>query len=155
MAGERQSPKRSALASCKAISPHYGTRNTTFLHSQYDLLGLAFLPGLLYAVGMKREFQQLGGATLNPSNKRLLFDLPGRYRIRVGGRLGASWADRLGEMAITVRQVANQQPVTTLTGEVIDQAALMGVLNALYDMGFPLLKVERLGPPPSAEGLSR
>ena len=92
---------------------------------------------------------------MNPSSRRLLFDLPGRYRIRVEGRLSASWADRLGEMTITVRQATSQQPVTTLTGEVIDQAALMGVLNTLYDMGFPLLKVERLGPPPSAEGPSR
>jgi hypothetical protein len=41
--------------------------------------------------------------------------------------------------------------VTTLTGELIDQAALMGVLNSLYDMGYPLLKVERLGTAPSAE----
>jgi hypothetical protein len=41
--------------------------------------------------------------------------------------------------------------VTTLTGELIDQAALMGVLNSLYDMGYPLLKVERLGPSPPAD----
>ncbi len=89
------------------------------------------------------------------SSKRLLYDLPGRYRIRVGGRLSASWADRLGDMAVTVRHAASQQPVTTLTGEVSDQAALMGVLSALYDMGFPLLKVERLGSSPSAESSSR
>ena len=41
--------------------------------------------------------------------------------------------------------------VTTLTGELVDQAALMGVLNSLYDMGYPLLKVERLGPSPPAD----
>ena len=55
-------------------------------------------------------------------------------------------------MAITVRQATGQEPVTTLTGEVTDQAALLGMLNTLYDMGFPLLKVERLGSPPSADG---
>lgn len=92
---------------------------------------------------------------MNPSSRRLLFDLPGRYRIRVHGRLSASWVSRLGEMSITVRQAASQQPVTTLTGEVIDQAALMGVLSTLYDMGFPLLKVERLGGWPVAEDPSR
>jgi hypothetical protein len=92
---------------------------------------------------------------MNPSSRRLLFDLPGRYRIRVHGRLSASWASRLGEMSITVRQAASQQPVTTLTGEVIDQASLLGVLNTLYDMGFPLLRVERLGSLPSAEDLNR
>ena len=35
--------------------------------------------------------------------------------------------------------------------ELVDQAELMGVLNSLYDMGYPLLRVERLGPSPSAE----
>jgi hypothetical protein len=34
------------------------------------------------------------------------------------------------------------QSVTTLSGEVLDQAALMGVLNGLYGMGFTLLSVE-------------
>lgn len=52
----------------------------------------------------------------------------------------------LGKMVIIVRQPPNQPPVTTLTGEVRDQAALLGVLNALYDMGCPLLRVERLDP---------
>jgi hypothetical protein len=87
---------------------------------------------------------------LNPSSRRLLFDLPSRYRIRVQGPLSADWASRLAEMTITVRQAASRQQVTTLTGEVRDQAALMGVLMALYDLGFPLLNVERLGPSPSA-----
>jgi len=92
---------------------------------------------------------------LNPSSKRLLFDSPGRYRIRVGGLLSTSLADRLGAMAISVRHASSQQPISLLTGEVIDQAALMGVLSTLYDMGFPLLKVERLGSPPAAEDPSR
>ncbi len=92
---------------------------------------------------------------MEPVSRRLLYDLPSRYRIRVGGCLSASWADRLGGMTITVRHAPSQQPVTTLTGEVIDQAALMGVLDALYDMGFPLLKVERLASPSSAEDLNR
>ena len=89
---------------------------------------------------------------MSPSTRRLLFDLPGRYRIRVQDRLDPSWSGRLGDMAITVRQATGQEPVTTLTGEVTDQAALLGMLNTLYDMGFPLLKVERLGSPPSADG---
>ena len=92
---------------------------------------------------------------MNPSNRRLLFDLPGCYRIRVGGLLSASLADRLGNLAISVRHASSQQPVSLLTGEVIDQAALIGVLSTLYDMGFPLLKVERLRPPASSEDSSR
>ena len=92
---------------------------------------------------------------MSPSSRRLLYDLPGSYRIRVHGLLDPSWSNRLGDLAITARRAAGQEPVTTLSGEVTDQAALMGVLSTLYDMGFPLLKVERLGPPPASEGLSR
>ena len=92
---------------------------------------------------------------MSQSGRRFLFDLPGRYRIRVQGQLSASWSSRLGAMEITVRQPANHQPVTTLTGEVRDQTALMSVLNALYDMGCPLLKVERLGALPTAEDSNR
>ena len=92
---------------------------------------------------------------MNPSSRRFLFDLPSSYRIRVEGPVSAGWVSRLADMTITVRQAASRQQVTTLTGEVRDQAALMGVLTELYDMGFPLLKVERLGPPPPAEDPDR
>ena len=85
----------------------------------------------------------------------MYFDSPGCYRIRVLGQLNASWADQLETMTITVGQAAGQGQVTTLMGEVRDQAALMGVLNSLYDLGFPLLRVERLRPPPSGGGPDR
>jgi hypothetical protein len=85
----------------------------------------------------------------------LLFDWPGNYRIRIQGRLDPSWSSRLGALAITVRRAEGQEVVTTLNGELTDQAALMGVLSTLYDMGFPLLKVERLGSAPCAEALNR
>ena len=82
---------------------------------------------------------------MNPNSKLMFFDLPGRYRICVLGQFSAGWAGRLEDMAICEQQLTNQQPITTLTGEVRDQTALMGVLNTLYDMGYPLLQVERLG----------
>lgn len=82
---------------------------------------------------------------MRQTGNHLLFDRPGRYRIRIQGALDASWSSRLSDMAVTVRRPASQRPVTTLTGEMRDQAALMGVLSALYDMGYPLLKVERIG----------
>lgn len=43
------------------------------------------------------------------------------------------------EISVTGSQ---DQPVTTLTGELLDQAALMGVLNGLYSLGYALLSVE-------------
>ncbi|MFN8484186.1 MAG: hypothetical protein U0768_14205 [Anaerolineae bacterium] len=89
---------------------------------------------------------------MNRSSQGFLFDLPGHYRIRVQGCVSASYSVRLSDMAIATHQQRGQQAVTILTGDVRDQAALMGVLIALFDMGFPLLEVERLGTPRTAEG---
>ena len=63
------------------------------------------------------------------------------YRIQVQGHLGQQWADYLAGLSISVSANPNRT-VSTLSGEVADQAALMGVLNGLYGLGFPLLAVE-------------
>ena len=81
---------------------------------------------------------------MKQSDKPFLFDQPGRYRIFVQGQLSTSWSSRLSDMEITVQDAEGQPPVTILTGEVRDQAALMGVLNALYNMRCAVLKVEQL-----------
>ena len=81
--------------------------------------------------------------TMTPQGLRLW--MPGTYRISVQGNLPESWSDRLGGMTITVTGAADQTPVTTLCGWLRDQAALLGVLNALYDpLHLPLLSVEYL-----------
>jgi hypothetical protein len=36
------------------------------------------------------------------------------------------------------------EPVAILVGRLVDQAQLLGVVNALYEMHFPILAVERL-----------
>jgi hypothetical protein len=70
---------------------------------------------------------------------------PAKYRIRVKGVLDQSWSGRLGGMTITTNQ-EDESLVTTLTGRLLDQAALLGVLNTLYDYYHaPLLSVEFLG----------
>jgi len=69
---------------------------------------------------------------------------PATYRIRVQGKLDESWFDRLGNMAITPEATADEPPVTILVGHLLDQAALAGVLNTLYEMHLPLLTVENL-----------
>ena len=70
------------------------------------------------------------------------FDRPGTYQIRVKGRLDASWSDRLGGMEISTVDRAEGAPETNLVGWLPDQAALSGVLNALYGLHLPLLSVE-------------
>ena len=74
---------------------------------------------------------------------RLALDTPATYRIRVAGGLDESWQVRLGGMAFTATG-SGSRVETTLVGLLSDQAALVGVLSALYDLGLPILSVQCL-----------
>lgn len=76
--------------------------------------------------------------------RKFRIDSPSRYRISIQGVLSAEWSDRLGGLRIVTFESEDSDPVTVLSGDVIDQAALLGVLNALYDLRYPLLSVQRL-----------
>ena len=65
---------------------------------------------------------------------------PGQYEIRIKGHLDAQWADWFGCLTITLEENGD----TLLTGPVIDQAALHGLLRKVRDLGIPLLSVNRL-----------
>ncbi len=65
-----------------------------------------------------------------------------RYRIRVQGRLGPEWSAWFGGLTLSWQEPDQ----TILTGQVVDQAALHGILNAIRDLGLPLLEVLRLKP---------
>ncbi len=65
---------------------------------------------------------------------------PPVYQIRVKGRLGPRWAGWFAGLTITPE--ANGD--TLLTGPVVDQAALHGLLRRVRDLGLPLLSVMRL-----------
>ena len=69
---------------------------------------------------------------------------PAAYRIRVKGRLDTSWSDRLGGMAITAMVDAEDTDISVLEGELADQAALSGVLNAIVELHMPVISVECL-----------
>ena len=66
------------------------------------------------------------------------------YQIKVQGCLDKSWSDWFDGMAITVRNDDAHTVVTSLTGTIVDQAALYGVLSRIRDMGLPLLLVQHL-----------
>ena len=83
-----------------------------------------------------------------PSANDLEFDGPAVYRIRVRGRVPASWSSRLEGMAITVYSTDTGPCVTSLVGELSDQADLAGVFNTLYGLHLPVLSVECLNPTP-------
>jgi len=80
------------------------------------------------------------------TTQRLKLWTPVVYRIRVQGYLDSSCSDWLGGMSITATGEGDEAPVTTLVGRLGDQAALMGVLDTLYNnYHAPLLSVEFLG----------
>ena len=66
------------------------------------------------------------------------------YRIRVEGPLGEDWSAYMGGMSIVNEWEEGQGAIATLHGELADQAALVEVINALNDLCFPLISVERL-----------
>jgi hypothetical protein len=80
-----------------------------------------------------------------PTQKGLTRDTAAVYQIRVQGVLDKSWSDRMKGVDIQVQDLPDEAPVTLLTGQFVDQAALAGVLDTLYDLGLPLLSVEVLG----------
>ena len=68
-------------------------------------------------------------------------DQPLVYQIRIKGHLGCQWTDWFGGLTITLEEDGD----TLLTGPVVDQAALHGLLRKVRDLGMPLLSVNVIG----------
>ena len=62
-------------------------------------------------------------------------DEPMVYQIRIEGHLGPKWTDWFGGLSITLEDNGE----TLLTGPVVDQAALHGLLRKVRDLGMPLI----------------
>ena len=77
-----------------------------------------------------------------PSRNPIPFDRPATYQISVQGRIDPTWADLLGGMTICPATLEAIPPVTTMEGELSDQADLAGVLNTLYELHLPILLVK-------------
>lgn len=67
---------------------------------------------------------------------------PGLYEIRIKGHLDDRWAHWFEGLTITLEDNGD----TLLTGLVVDQAALHGLLKKVRDLGMPLLSVNRVEP---------
>ena len=67
---------------------------------------------------------------------------PPIYQVRVKGRLGRQWTAWFEGLTITPGDNGD----TLLTGPVVDQAALHGLLRRVRDLGLPLIAVTRLEP---------
>lgn len=65
---------------------------------------------------------------------------PAYYQIHVRGYLDQDWQDWFGGLTIS----HPEEGITALSGLLIDQAALHGILSQLYGLGFPLLSVHEV-----------
>ena len=70
-------------------------------------------------------------------------DQPMVYQIRVEGHLDRRWTEWFGDVSITLEDNGE----TLLTGPVVDQAALYGLLRKVRDLGMPLISATRVKPP--------
>jgi hypothetical protein len=66
----------------------------------------------------------------------------GRYEIRLKGHLDGRWAAWFDGMSLT----NDGDGTTVISGQVIDQAALHGLLQKVRDLGLPLVSVTPLDP---------
>jgi hypothetical protein len=62
------------------------------------------------------------------------------YQIRIEGQLGQQWTDWFDGLSIT----PGEDGTTLLTGPVLDQSALHGLLKKVRDLGAPLVSVNRM-----------
>jgi hypothetical protein len=69
-------------------------------------------------------------------------DQPMIYHIRIKGHLGGQWSDWFGGLSVTLEDNGD----TLLTGPVVDQAALHGLLRKVRDLGMTLLLVKQVSP---------
>ncbi len=64
------------------------------------------------------------------------------YEIRVKGHLDQRWSEWFDGLHLT--NLDNGEAM--LSGDIVDQAALHGLLNKVRDLGLPLVAVRRVGP---------
>lgn len=78
----------------------------------------------------------------NNLNPKIRPDQPLVYQIRLGGHLGDQWQGWFEGLTLTLEDNGD----TLLTGPVVDQAALHGLLKKIRDLGTPLISVNCIKP---------
>jgi hypothetical protein len=77
-------------------------------------------------------------AMAEKQNQKADPEQPMIFQIRIKGHLGQQWTDWFEGLAIKLEENGD----TLLTGSVVDQAALHGLLKKVRDLGMPLIAVD-------------
>jgi hypothetical protein len=64
------------------------------------------------------------------------------YQFRINGHFGQKWMNWFEGFTVTLEEDGN----TVLSGTVVDQSALHGILKKIRDLGMPLLAVNQVEP---------
>jgi hypothetical protein len=75
---------------------------------------------------------------MKEDKRNFSLDQPAECQIRVRGYLDSSWSDWFDGLTVT----SEPDGVTLLSGPVVDQAALHGLLKKVRDLGLPLVLVK-------------
>lgn len=76
----------------------------------------------------------------NILNPKIDSNQPITYQVRIKGHLGSQWANWFEGFTITLENNGD----TLLTGPVVDQAALYGLVKRVRDMGMPLVSLTQV-----------
>lgn len=74
------------------------------------------------------------------------------YQIKVKGRLDKRWSEWFSDMTIEIE--SDNPPITTLTGMVVDQAALRGIISKLWDLDMTVVAVNSVTEMPQTASTS-
>lgn len=81
---------------------------------------------------------------MDKSTRRLSLYQPAHYQIEVVGHLDIEKATWFKGLTLASAYGEDGAPITIMTGEVLDQAMLHGLLTRIRDLGMPLLSVTRV-----------
>ena len=65
------------------------------------------------------------------------------YQIKISGALDQTWSNWLGNVEMRTEQTDEKEVITTLTVDLIDQAALFGILDHIRDLNLTLVSVNQ------------
>ena len=70
------------------------------------------------------------------------------YEFQVKGHLSERWAFHFQGLELTTGFAVDGIPITTMSGPIVDQSALHGVITKIRDLGLQLRGVNRVNPKP-------
>jgi len=79
---------------------------------------------------------------MEESYSKLNMSEPAVFRICIQGELDESWFEYFAAQSVSVEKNEAGETITAIISELLDQGALLGLVNGLNGLGIPLISVE-------------